>query len=303
VLCLDEVHERGRAILFATDPLLDATVGWKVVKQNDQASMDAFLDELKAAGFRPEVVITDGSLLYKESLTARWREVAHQLCIFHVLRDANRAILDAVCDLRKSLPQPRRYRRGRPCRRGRPRQQDDRRALITEHLHLVVKKAESWTEGDGQAWARLLKIDPRFELLRAFVERLYGCFQKGLTPQQARYRRTRLVSAPRFASDPHLRRVMVMLAPEKFEKMIVFLSHPQAERTNTTWSGTTALSGWCRRPVTAAGALTPSSWPSGCTSPAAGADTPSTSLLANPANGQPSPPGRGPPDATNLAII
>jgi len=26
--------------------------------------------------------------------------------------------------------------------------------------------------------------------------------------------------------------VLVMLAPEKFEKMIVFLSHPQAERTN-----------------------------------------------------------------------
>ena len=232
MLCLDEVHERGRAILFATDPLLDATVGWKVVKRNDQAAMDAFLDELKAAGFRPEVVITDGSLLYKESLTARWREVAHQLCIFHVLQDANRAILDAVCDLRKSLPQPRRYRRGRPCRRGWPRQHDDRRALITAHLHLVVKKAESWTQGDGQAWARLLKIDPRFELLRAFVERLYGCFQKGLTPQQARYRRTRLVSAPRFAADPHLRRVMVMLAPEKFEKMIVFLSHPQAERTN-----------------------------------------------------------------------
>lgn len=232
MLCIDEVHERGRTILFATDPLLDATVGWKVVKQNDQASMDAFLDELKAAGFEPEVVITDGSPLYKEALTARWRDVAHQLCIFHVLQDANREILDAVRDIRKGLPRPRRYRRGRPSRRGRPRQKDDRRAFITEHLHLVVKKAESWTQEDHPAWARLLEISPRFGLLREFVEKLYGCFQKGIAPRQARYRRTRLVRDPRFASDPHLRRVMAMLAPEKFEKMIVFLSHPQAERTN-----------------------------------------------------------------------
>lgn len=232
MLCLDEVHERGRTILFATDPLLDATVGWKIVNRNDQASMDGFLDELKAAGFGPEVVITDGSALYKESLTARWREVAHQLCIFHVLQDAGREILEAVRDIRRDLPKPRRHRRGRPSGRGRPRRKDDRRAFITEHLHLVVKKGESWTKEDRQAWARLLEIGPRFGLLREFVEKLYGCLLKGLTPQQARYRRTRLVNDPRFASDPHLRRLITMLAPEKFEKMIVFLSHPRAERTN-----------------------------------------------------------------------
>jgi hypothetical protein len=232
VLCIDEAHERGRTILFATDPLLDATVGWKIVKTNDQDSMDGFLDELKAAGFRPEVVVTDGSALYKESLTARWREVKHQLCIFHVLQDAGREILDAVRDIRGGLPPPRRHRRGRPCRRGRPRRKDDRRAFIIEHLHLVVKQAESWTQEDRRAWARLLEIDVRFGLLREFVERLYACFQKDITPRQARCRRTRLVNDPRFGSDPHLRKVMAMLAPEKFEKMIVFLSHPRAERTN-----------------------------------------------------------------------
>jgi len=207
-------------------------VGWKVVKKNDQSSMDAFLDELAAAGFRPEVVITDGSPLYKESLSERWRDVSHQLCIFHVLRDANREILDAVRDIRRDLPGPRPHRRGRPFRRGRPRRKDDRRAFITEHLHLVVKKAESWTGEDYRAWARLLEIDPRFGLLREFVERLYGCFEKGISPQQARYRRTRLVNDPRFASEAHLSRVIAMLSSEKFEKMIVFLSHPHAERTN-----------------------------------------------------------------------
>lgn len=232
MLCLDEVRERGRTILFATDPLLDVTVAWKIVPRNDQAAMDAFLDELKAAGFAPEVVITDGSPLYKESLTARWRDVAHQLCLFHVLQDANREILAAVREVRDRLPRPRRYRRGRPAKRGRPRRPDDRRACVTEHQHLVVKKAESWTEEDRQAWACLTGIAPRLALLREFVERLYACFQKGLSPRQARSRRTRLARDRRFQADPHLARVLAMLAPEKFEKMIVCLSHPRAGRTN-----------------------------------------------------------------------
>jgi hypothetical protein len=43
VLCIDEVHDSGRTILFATDPLNHFTVSFKLVEKNDQAHMDAFL--------------------------------------------------------------------------------------------------------------------------------------------------------------------------------------------------------------------------------------------------------------------
>jgi hypothetical protein len=42
VLCLDEVHDSGRTILFATDPLGACTVSFKLVEHNDQDHMDAF---------------------------------------------------------------------------------------------------------------------------------------------------------------------------------------------------------------------------------------------------------------------
>ena len=42
VLCLDEVHDSGRTILFAPDPLGDFTVSCKLVEHKDQAHLDAF---------------------------------------------------------------------------------------------------------------------------------------------------------------------------------------------------------------------------------------------------------------------
>ena len=50
VLCLDEVHDSGRTILFATDPLGDFTVSCRLVEKNDQDHMDAFLQALKDRG-------------------------------------------------------------------------------------------------------------------------------------------------------------------------------------------------------------------------------------------------------------
>ena len=200
MLCIDELHERGRTVLFATDPLLDATVAWRVVKRNDQVSMDGFLDELKEAGFHPEVVVTDGSPLYKETLAERWKDAAHQLCIFHVLRDAGMEVLRAVRARRDKLPEPKKYRPGRPKKRGRKRKKDDRRAFVTKHQHLVVKKAERWTVEDRKAWARMIEIDPHFAVLREFVERLHACFAKDITPRQAQRnnRAFRLVQKTRY---------------------------------------------------------------------------------------------------------
>jgi len=226
------VHEGPRHVLFATDPLLDATVAWDVVKKCDQGAIDAFLGRIRAMGFSPEVVITDGSALYKESLVARWADVEHQLCIFHVLANINKDVLKAARGLRDALPKPKRYRRGRPCKRGRPRKRDDRRKFVTEHLYLIVKRRDRFTPDDLADWRRMVGIDPAFAVLKRFVDEVHGLFEKGITKSTARRRGNRLAKNRAYMEIPHLKRAIHRVARDKFEKMIVFLAYENLDRTN-----------------------------------------------------------------------
>lgn len=232
VLCIDEVHERSRHILFATDPILDTTVHWDVVKTCDQATLDAFLDEIKALGFSPRAIITDGSPLYTDALTERWETVEHQLCIFHVLAEINKDVLKALRAIRDELPQPKKYRRGRPSKRGRPRKKDDRRAFVFEQRYLIVKRRDRFTAEDEANWKRMREIDPRFETLRNFIDDAHALFEKGISQQAARNRHTRLLNNPAYRDFPHLGRAKKRLKHKKFEKMIVFLNYANLDRTN-----------------------------------------------------------------------
>jgi hypothetical protein len=120
VLGLDEVHDRGRTILFATDPLGDFTVSFTGVEKHDQDQMDTFLQALKDRGLNVPGAITDGSPLYKDSLQQYWADVEHQLCIFHVIKEVNKLILDGVRAIKNRLK--RQGNKGRKKRRGRPSQ-------------------------------------------------------------------------------------------------------------------------------------------------------------------------------------
>jgi len=113
VLCLDEVREPKRTILFATDPLNNFTVAFRIVERNDQEHMDQFLKYLHHRGICPSVVITDGSALYKEALFEHFEGCEHQLCIFHVLRDLNEEILRAYRGIARKVVVNRKRSRGR----------------------------------------------------------------------------------------------------------------------------------------------------------------------------------------------
>ena len=60
-LCIDEIHDCGRTILVATDPVNDFTVTFLVVPKNNQRNMNRFLDLLKRRDFNVRVAVTDGS--------------------------------------------------------------------------------------------------------------------------------------------------------------------------------------------------------------------------------------------------
>src|SRR5215813_715055 len=217
VLCLDEVHDSGRTILFATDPLGDFTVSFNVVDKNDQTHMDRFLQALKDRGLNVEVVITDGSPLYKDSLQQYWADVEHQLCIFHVIKEVNKLILDGVRAIKNRLK-----------RQGKKEQA----TFIWDHQYLIVRKHDDLSEQDKEDLARMLKIAPDLKLFRQFNQQFYGLFARGISKPCARARRRRLVNHASYQANAFLAKALKKISNDKFDNMIVFLGWENGERTN-----------------------------------------------------------------------
>ena len=232
VICVDEVHDVGRTILVATDPLNDLTIAFAVNPKNDQPSMNAFLDSLKSRGLAVKVAITDGSPLYKKALTDRWKGLQHQLCVFHFLKGQMELVLAAIRKVRDELPLNPPHRRGRPSRRGRPRK--DRRwrqKLVNDNLYLLVKKHLSRSE--RKSLRKICELDARFRTIRRYVDRLHAIFTPTHTQQAARNRRTRLLRDRRFAREPLLAEARADLAKDEvFEKLIVSLAWHHVDRTS-----------------------------------------------------------------------
>ncbi len=243
ILCVDEVHDSGKVILFASDPLNNFTVSFELVESNDQNHMNAFLQKLKDRGLKVRVAITDGSPLYKDSLQSYWVDLEHQLCVFHVIKEVNKLILDGVRSIKNRIRlqgnKGRKRKPGRPSEKA--RQQRARRQTLTkkeqatfiwEHQYLIVRKQEELSDEEKEELTLMFQIAPELELFRRFNQQFYQLFDKDSTQQQARYRRTRMVNNPEYQANPFLARALKKLDKDKFEKMIVFLAWENVDRTS-----------------------------------------------------------------------
>ena len=167
-LCVDELHLGRFTLLLATDPLADLPVAFALVDKNDQDHMRRFLQNLKNWGLTPKVVVTDGSNLYPAVLAELWPDADHQLCVFHVIKDINKLILDAVRRMRTAMS--RRGKAGRKKKRGRKGAKSKAAAarrgmtvkekanFVFKHRHLIVKRRENLTESrtrrpDAGCWS------------------------------------------------------------------------------------------------------------------------------------------------------
>lgn len=187
-LCVDELHLGRYTLLLATDPLGDFPVAFALVDANDQDHMRRFLKNLKTWGFSPDVVITDGSPLYPAVLAELWPDARHQLCIFHVMQDITKHVLDAVKRMRRELA--RRGKRGRKRRRGRPKKGRKKRKgptlkekahFIFKHRYLIVKRHENLSEAEQEALATMLEYLPPLKTLRTFMDKIYSLFSADQT--------------------------------------------------------------------------------------------------------------------------
>src|SRR5215470_2114884 len=164
-------------------------------------------------------------------------------CVFHVITDVNKLILDGGRAIKNRLK--RQGNKGRKKRRGRPskkaQQQRQRRdgmskkrqaSFIWEHQYLIVRKPDDLSEQDKENLARLFQIAPDLKLFRQFNQQFYRLFEKGITKQCARSRRTRIVNPASSQANAFLAKALKKIGKDKFDKMIVFLGWENGQRTN-----------------------------------------------------------------------
>ena len=229
-------------MLLATDPIRDLPVAFALVGANDQGHMRRFLQNLKTWGLVPQTVITDGSNLYPAVLGELWPEADHQLCVFHILKEINKLVLDALRRLRMAMS--RRGRAGRKKQRGRPgakRRSAARRGLtlkeksafVFRHRHLIVKRREKLTESERDDLARMVSYMPELLTLRRFVDRMYWLFDTPKDYHQARCRRAAILKDAAFRAVPELVKALEQLSDEKFPKIMAYLHNPVSQRVRT----------------------------------------------------------------------
>jgi transposase-like protein len=243
VLDVDELHLGKYTLLLATDPIGDFPVAFALVSANDQEHMGRFLRNLQRHGLRPRVVVTDGSPLYPKLLAELWPRAEHQLCVFHVMQDLNKLILEAVRRLRMAMG--RQGRKGRRRRRGRPTKAQKRRCVqagkllkekskfIFKRRHLIVKRRENLSEQENQDLKTMLVYVPALRTLRTFADKLHRLFETKQSEHQAWCRWRALQASVEFQAVPELAKALESLEEEKFAKMIAFLRGPVRRRRRT----------------------------------------------------------------------
>jgi Transposase len=242
-LCVDELHLGHFTLLLATDPIRDLPVAFALVGANDHDHMRRFLRNLKNWGLEPTTVITDGSNLYPALLAELWPQADHQLCVFHILKDINKLILEAVRRLRRALS--RRGRAGRKKKRGRKGAKrraaaarrgwtlKEKSAFVFKHRHLIVKRRENFQASDCEDLARMLSYLPELATLRRFADRISWLFDAPKDYHQASCRRAAIVHDRAFRAGPELVKALEQLSPEKFPKIMAYLKNPVSRRVRT----------------------------------------------------------------------
>ena len=240
VLDVDELHLGKFTLLLATDPIGDFPVAFALVSANDKDHMERFLRNLRRSGLQPKVVVTDGSPLYATLVAELWPKAEHQLCVFHVMQDLNKLILNAVRRLRSGLG--RQGRKGRRRKRGRPTKTEKRRRLkqgrtlkekskfVFKHRHLIVKRREKMSEQENKNLRMMLEYLPSLRSLRTFTDKLHRLFEVKQSEQQAWCRWRALQRSEEFRAIPELAQALERLEEKKFVKMIAFLRGPVRRR-------------------------------------------------------------------------
>ena len=160
-MAVDEVYDERYYQLKATDPLNDLELAWEVGEGSpDKEVIRKFFQKLRAAGFKPKLVVTDGSDLYPEVIKEVWAGAEHQRCVLHFMMQVNKALTSVFWALYHAMPKVPKRKRGRPKKRGRPRKDKEKRRnrLKVRKVRFLIFKREA-LPGEKERWSDKERAD------------------------------------------------------------------------------------------------------------------------------------------------
>jgi hypothetical protein len=243
-MAVDEVYDDHYYQLKATDPLNDLELAWEVGEGSpDKEVIRRFFEKLKAAGFVPLLVVTDGSDLYPEVIAEVWPGAEHQRCVFHFLMQVNKDLGKTFWALYETMPMPKKRKRGRPKKRGRPREDGrkrENRQKVMKARFLIFKREtlpgenDRWSDTERAVLAEALMLCPKLRVLRRLVQQLHTLFGPTTqTHEVAEQRRREILDDPEFATLPKVSVVLDRLRDDDlFARLTRYLDFENAEKTS-----------------------------------------------------------------------
>lgn len=181
VLCIDGVFDKDGCLLLAVDPIASKTLTFHLAQDEDCTSVKTLFKKVKNIAIEPEVVITDGKLLYKEAITSSFKEAKHQLCLFHILKGITRDALKAIHRYRKSLPKRPERTAGRP-RKGEVIPADLRKPILKARYLFVTRRKK--LNKEQQTIKKLCITHPRLLKIYRFMTDVYNLLDKEVKTSQ-----------------------------------------------------------------------------------------------------------------------
>jgi len=243
-MAVDEVYDGGWYQLKATDPLNDVELLWKLGEGSpSKEDIRRFFLELKAIGFMPKLVVTDGSNLYPEVIIEVWPDAKHQRCVFHFIKQINADLLKAFRAAYDTMPKPPKRKRGRPKKRGRPRKDKAKRMnrrKVRAARYLFLKRESRpgerarFTDKERAALGEAMQLCPPLRVLRRFVVQVHELFSPTTDSHKlAAERRSAILTDPEFAATKGLSSALDRLRDDElFERLTRYLDFENADKTS-----------------------------------------------------------------------
>lgn len=230
-IAVDEVYDGGTCILSLVDNrqhrrLLNEVLDHNPTHADIVAFFTSFRTELDKRGKSILGITTDGSPLYPEPIRQVFGSIPHQICVFHVIKEINKAVLKAVAVIRKELAvQKPEVRRGRPAnpvarKASRKRKRVEKKiGELFEHRLLFVQ--HHLTANDRRTLRRITRGLPVLRKLRAITDEVYRLFDRRCRTVTALAKLKRLQR--RISRFKTLAKLLRKVLSPSVEKALVFL--------------------------------------------------------------------------------
>ena len=187
-IAADELYDGPFCVLSIVDNRTFKRLLYQVLDHDpDHRDITAFFHRFRMAlrlrSLTLQGVTTDASPLYPEPLREVFRDIPHQICEFHIIKELTKAILRAVAKVRKKLAARKpTLKRGRPTTVEGKRAARQRRRLqqkiadLFEHRYLFVQ--HDWTIADRGTLRQITRGLPQLRTMRDIMEQVYRLFDR-----------------------------------------------------------------------------------------------------------------------------